>query len=345
MTLKDIAKLADVSSATVSYVLNNSAPVSEKTREKVLKIVQETGYTSNTLAKSLRISKTNTIGIVVEDITFSHTAAIIDGINEFAEQHGYNTVLNNLRLLSKIATRFESIVDYKENISATINVLLGMQVDGIIYIGVHDRNLDGIIEPCTKPFVYCYCYTNSPDDVCVCYDNFNISYQLTKKLIEKGHRRIGLITGNIDSVPSHQRMMGFQKALMDCSIPLDLNYVKNGEWLYKPSKKVALELLNQKNPPTAIYAMNDVMALGVYRVASLLGIQIPTDLSVVGFDNAECIRYVQPGVSTVDLPLREMGNVSAQNLLTLINGGKLDKYKLKLPCTFIERESIDLCQQ
>ena len=344
MTLKEIAKLAGVSSATVSYVLNNSAPVSEKTRKNVLRIVHETGYTSNTIAKSLRTNKTNTIGLIAEDITFSHTAAIIDGINEFAQPHGYHIVLSNLRFLSKITSRFESIAEYKENISAAINVLLGMQVDGMIYIGMHERNLDPMVMPCAKPFVYCYCYTTNPEDVCVCYDNFAISYQITKKLIENGHKRIGLMTGNMNSAPSHQRMMGFQKALMDCSIPMDLDYIQNGEWLFEPSKKAALKLLSKKNPPTAIYAMNDVMALGVCRAANLLGRTVPANLSVVGFDNAECIRYICPRISTVHLPLREMGNVSAKILFAMIKGEHPAKNKLQLPCTFLERESIGLCE-
>ena len=104
MTLKEIAKLAGVSSATVSYVLNNSAPVSEITRKRVLKIVEKPGYPSNIIARSLHVNKTRTVGIIVEDVTVPHTAAIIDGINEYAKHNAYNTVLSNLRLMSKSTT-------------------------------------------------------------------------------------------------------------------------------------------------------------------------------------------------------------------------------------------------
>ena len=160
MTLKEIADLAGVSTATVSYVINHSAAVSEKTRIKVEKIIKETGYHSNMLAKSLRKNESRLIGIIVEDIKVAHTAYIIDGINEIAEKKKYNTILCNLRLLSKIGSRFEDISEYQEDIDHEINVLLSMQVDGIIYIGMHDRKISHVVKNSSIPVVYCYCYAD-----------------------------------------------------------------------------------------------------------------------------------------------------------------------------------------
>lgn len=150
MTLKEIASMAGVSAATVSYVLNNTAQVSEETRKRVEKIIKETGYRSNILAKSLRTNESFLIGVIVEDITVWHTAHIIDGINEIAEARGYNTILNNLRLLSKIESQFEHISNFQKDIDKAVDVLIGMQVDGIIYVGMHDRKISHVLHDIKK---------------------------------------------------------------------------------------------------------------------------------------------------------------------------------------------------
>ncbi|WP_277407278.1 LacI family DNA-binding transcriptional regulator [Lacrimispora xylanisolvens] len=145
MTLKEIASMAGVSVATVSYVLNNTAQVSDETRKKVEKIIKETGYRSNILAKSLRRNESFLVGVIVEDVTVWHTAYIIDGINEIAEARGYNTILSNLRLLNKIESQFDHISNYQKDIDKALDVMIGMQVDGIIYVGMHDRKISHIL--------------------------------------------------------------------------------------------------------------------------------------------------------------------------------------------------------
>lgn len=343
MTLKEIAAMAGVSAATVSYVLNNTAPVSRETREKIERIIKETGYRSNILAKSLRTSEVRLVGVLVEDITVWHTAQIIDGINEIAEKRGYNLILSNLRLLSKIESQFEHISEFQKDIDKAVDVLLGMQVDGIIYVGMHDRQINHVLHDIDKPVVYCYCYTDA-EGSSVRYSNEKTAWQITRYLIERGHRDIAVINGLHGSEPAALRFEGFYKALKEAGIPLKKENIECGDWKYKEGKAAAKRLLSRKDFPQAIVAMNDEMAVGVYDAARELGLRIPEDVSVTGFDNADIIHHVSPRIMTADRPLQEMGYRSMEVLLDSIENKSGENINITLPCQIIEGESVKNCK-
>jgi len=339
VTLKEIAAMVGVSTATVSYVLNNTAQVSDETRQKVEKIIKETGYRSNMLAKSLRKNETCLIGIIVEDVTVWHTAYIIDGMNEIAETRGYNTILSNLRLLSKIESQFEHISIFQKDIDKALDVLIGMQVDGVIYVGMHDRKISHVLDDIQKPVVYCYCYTDG-ESSSVRYSNVKTAYQLTQSLIQKGHRNFGIINGLETSEPGKLRFQGVCEALKDAGIELNPENVVWGDWKYQKGKEAAQELLSRKDYPSAIIAMNDEMAIGVYHAAAQLGLKIPDDVSITGFDNADIAQYVSPKLTTVERPLQEMGYRSMELLLNMIQGINAGDMNITLPCTIVEGESV-----
>ncbi|MBP7347058.1 MAG: LacI family DNA-binding transcriptional regulator [Butyrivibrio sp.] len=345
MTLKEIADLAGVSTATVSYVINHSAAVSEKTRIKVEKIIKETGYHSNMLAKSLRKNESRLIGIIVEDIKVAHTAYIIDGINEIAEKKKYNTILCNLRLLSKIGSRFEDISEYQEDIDHEINVLLSMQVDGIIYIGMHDRKISHVVKNSSIPVVYCYCYADG-EGSSVRYNNEQTAYQLTQMVIDKGHTRIAVMNGLKTSEPAQMRFSGFLRALKDAEIAIPESFIATGNWKFEDARDAAFKMLqkNMENSsndrPTAIVAMNDEMAVGIYYAAEELGLRIPEDLSVTGFDHADVARYIYPQLTTAERPLQEMGYRALEMLIENISGENVCMNNAIYPCTVIKGASI-----
>mgnify|MGYP000997837282 FL=1 len=339
MTLKEIASMAGVSVATVSYVLNNTAQVSDETRQKVEKIIKETGYRSNILAKSLRKNESCLIGVIVEDIIVWHTPYIIDGINEIAEATGYNTILSNLRLLSKIESQFEHISNFQKDIDKAVDVLIGMQVDGIIYVGMHDREIGHVIHNIKKPVVYCYCYTDG-EGSSVRYSNEKAAYQMTQMLIDNGHREFGVINGLKGSEPAGLRFKGFRRALQEAGIELRPENIECGNWKYQDGKEAAKRLLGKKDYPRAIVTMNDDMAVGVYDAARELGLNIPEDISVTGFDNADIARYLSPKIATVDRPLQEMGYRSMELLLNIINNSSVGDINITLPCTLIAGESV-----
>lgn len=339
MTLKEIAVKAGVSVATVSYVLNHSPKVGAETRERVERIIKETGYRSNILAQSLRTNKSFLVGVLVEDVTVWHTAHIIDGINELAEKKGYHTILSNLRLLSKIESQFEHISKFQGDIDKAVDVLLGMQVDGIIYVGMHDRLIRDVLRDINKPVVYCYCYT---DGECssVRYSNKNSEYLITKRFLEKGHKNFGVLRGLDASEPTELRMQGIEKALNEAKIELKSENILNGEWKYEQGKAAARQLLTSENPPSAIIAMNDEMAVGAMDAAVELGLKVPEDVSVAGFDNADIVHYVTPKITTVDRPLQEMGFQTMKLLLDKITNSEYEDVKMTLPCQIIEGASI-----
>lgn len=341
MTLKEIAEMAGVSAATVSYVLNNTAPVSPETREKIEKIIKETGYRSNILAKSLRKNETHLIGILVEDITVWHTAFIIDGINEIAEAKGYNTILCNLRLLSKIESQFDHLSDFQKDIDKAMDVMVGMQTEGIIYVGMHDRKINPAIQDIGKPIVYCYCYAENGSSS-VRYSNEETAYQITKFLIESGHRNFGVINGLEGSEPAALRFEGFKRALSEAGIALNPENAACGSWKYQGGFEAAKKMLQKSNFPTAIVAMNDEMAVGVYDAAKEAGLRIPEDVSVTGFDNAEIIQHLSPRIMTAERPLQKMGHCSAEILLEHIHGKAKEGRNVILPCKIIKGESVYL---
>jgi len=339
LTIKDVAKKAKVSTATVSYVLNNTPQVSQETRERVLRVVAELNYQRNTIAKTLRTSKSGTIGVIVEDMTVFNSPKLIDGINEYMDTVGYHIVLSNLRLNARVGHNFADVASYAESINEAVDVLLNRQIDGMIYIGEHPRDVTRFIDAGDKPIIYTYCYTSRKLDYTINYDDRQGGYDATKYLIDLGHERIAVICGLVDSMPTKQRLAGFENAHADHRLTVRDGYVASGDWEYQRSFELSLEFLSSDEPPTAVFAMNDLMAVGAIDAASRLGMNVPADLSVIGFDNREFGAYYNPKLTTVDLPLREMGMRSAETLHNLILGQEPEKRSVWLPCTVLPRNT------
>lgn len=339
MTLKEIAARAGVSVATVSYVLNNSAKVSDETRKKVEDIVKETGYRSNMLAKSLRKNRTSLVGVLVEDVTVWQTAYVIDGINALAKEKGYQIILSNLRLLAKIESKFEHISKFKDDIDQAVSTLLAMQVDGIIYIGMHDREITDILHGINKPVVYSYCYT-SGEGSSVRYSNEKAAYQMTRQFLEKGHREFVVVKGNEKSEPTHLRLKGIRRALEEEGIVLQDKYIITGEWKYKQTRSAVEKLLKDPKCPRAFIAMNDEMAVAVRDAAQEMGFVVPDDISISGFDNSKIVHYGRPKITTVSIPLQEMGYKAMELILDKIENQYNGDINITLPCKIIEGTSI-----
>lgn len=353
MTLKEIAVRAGVTAATVSYVINDSARISEKTKEKVMKVIEETGYQTNLIAKGLRGGRTRLIGILAEDITVWHTSEVIDGINQAADEQNYNIILSNLRFNSKIGNHLEDVSKYKADIDRAVNTLLSMQVDGIIYIAMHDREVSDLIRSIKIPLVCCYCYSADGKIPSIRYDNEESLYQLTCKMIQYGHRRLGIIKGPEDSEASNLRLKGFQRAIKEYDITIPPEWHATGDWTYQAGMEATVRMLSRKDAfgntevrpeeerPDAVLAFNDEMAIGAYNAAAKLGLRIPADLSVTGFDDWWISANMMPPLTTIDRPLREMGKKALEYVTDVINGSiEGQDSVLVLPNRIIERKSV-----
>jgi LacI family transcriptional regulator len=335
--IKEIALRANVSTATVSYVLNGTRNVRPKTKERVLKVIEELNYRPNDIAKSLKSKRTNTIGVIAEDVTVFNVPEIIDGINEYAEKNDMHILLTNLRLQKKVGYDYANTEHYQKLAQDAVSTLLSKQVEGIIYIGVHPRDLTGLISTYEKPIVYTYCYAQN--ECSIQYNDEQASYDAIKYLVDKGHSRIAIISGLMDSIPSRLRFNGYYKALTEFQLPFDPQFIKVGDWGLDSGYHLAGELFKLQDPPTAILIMNDLMAAGAVRAASEQGIIVPRDISIIGFDNREFSAYLSPRITTMDLPLHDMGILAMKALYNRING-KDDKTEETPLCKLIERESV-----
>jgi Transcriptional regulators len=338
-TIKEIAKFAGVSTATVSYVLNGTKKISSVTTNRVNDAIKQLNYSPNTVAKNLRKGKTCTIGVIVEDIRCFPTPEILTGIGECLEEINYQMVVHDLHLYDKIWPNYTKITKYKDRIKRGIQLLKQSMVSGIIYVCMHDREVHDLVEAPDIPLVYAYSHTANGESY-ITYDDFNSARAMVQHLISMGHKKISVIGGYPHTYPTQTRLKGIQFAMEENNLSLPTEYICYGDWEYQSGYEEALKLMKLKDRPTAIFALNDIMAAGCYGAASELGIKIPKDISIAGFDNREISRYLYPSLTTMALPLHEIGKQSINILLEIIQGEKNTAPHIILPCQVISRDSI-----
>jgi len=301
--MREVAERADVSVTTVSHVVNDTRPVSQALRERVLSAMDELDYRPNRLARSLRRGETHTIGVIVPDSANPFFAEVARGVEDASFEERYNVILCN------------SDGDLEKELLYT-NVLTAKQVDGILFVaaGVSTEHIRALQEDRVPLVVVDRTIPDvSVDEVLT--DNIHGGEMVTSHLIDLGHRRIGCITGPSDVTPSADRVAGYQKALRDADIPIDESIILRGDFQYSSGHQVAHELLGMDDPPTAVFACNDLMAVGVISAARELGLRVPEDLSVAGFDDVHLASFTNPPLTTVAQPKYEMGALATRILL------------------------------
>ena len=338
-TMRDVAILAGVSTATVSHVVNGSKKISPETTERVLRAISQVNYKPNTLAKSLRMGQTHTIGILVEDIRGLPVSGIVSGISETLAKGGYKTILYDLHLLEKLYNQYEQIGTYRQRINEGLNFLQSSDVDGIIYVAMHDRHLDYLFDPMDTPLVFAYSH-GTETDTYVTYSNRDSAADMIRYLLNKGHERIAVIAGHPHSYPTAQRLLGVQMALQQAGLALPQEYIQYGNWEYESGKEQTRKLLKLDPLPTAIFAMNDLMAAGCMAELMSAGLRIPDDMAVAGFDNREIAAYLQPSLTTVALPTTEIGTEAALRIIDMISNPSPHPVRKIIGCSIIERNSV-----
>ena len=340
-TIKELAKYCGVSVATVSNILNSKPGASEKTRKLVLEMAEKLNYTPNIVAKNLKMQKTRSIGVIAEDMTIFSIPDIIDGITDYCQRQDYQILLTNLRLFKKYNDTYYNRDDYYGLVRQEIKKLMEKQVEGIIYVAAHERVIHCIPDNLTIPAVMAYGYSKSGKIPSVVVDDIHGATEIIQYLINHGHKKIGIITGKPDSLHAQARLVGYQKVLFENGILYDPGLVAEGDWTRESGYLCATELL--KKGVSAIFAMNDLMAGGVYDRVEELKQTIGSDVSVTGFDGRELSGYYHPPLTTVSLPLHDIGYKASEWMLELIQGEELGEDKeniCSVSCKLLVRKSV-----
>jgi LacI family transcriptional regulator len=305
-SIKEVCELAKVSKSTVSRVLNDHPGVSEETREKVIQAVKQLGYRPNATAQALASNRSNCIGMLVHTIAGPFFSYLVSAAEQTVRQ-------DNLYL---IATSGQESWDREVD---SIVFLKSKQVDGLI---IHSGELsDYDILEIVKEIPATVLLNRSIPEIaenCICLDDELGGYLATKHLLENGHTRIGCISGPMRSRDSRERLLGYRKALAEYDIEFDSNLVVEGHFRLPDNDVAPRRLLDRNTDITAIFCLNDHIALGVYDVLKQRNIIVGDEISVVGFDNSIFSAHLDPKLTTVNFPIKTMGREAAKKVLSII---------------------------
>ncbi|MBQ8633820.1 MAG: LacI family DNA-binding transcriptional regulator [Lachnospiraceae bacterium] len=336
-TIREISERAGVSIATVSKVLNGKPGVKQETADEILAIANELNYRPNLNARFLKSGRSQTLGIITEDLTVFNSPEIVDGIAVACEKRGYHYILGNLRFDKRYGNGSRDEKESSQLLHSTVNDMLSKQVDGIIYVGCHSHVVVSLADHADIPFVCAYCTSSDPHIHSVLYDDRTAACEATKVLIQKGVQQIGMITGPMDSIHSINRMYGFQDALFQAGIPYNPKLTANGDWNRESGYRFCASLI--KEGAKGIFAHNDLIATGVIDWCNRNNIVVGKDIYLIGFDNREISTVSHPSLSTVALPLFDIGFTAGSMLLDTLAGETNQEQEVLLNCTIIERES------
>ncbi len=324
VTIQDVAKEAGVSVSTVSRVLNGKVDVASETQERIRSVIDNMGYATNLAARSMRSHKKNLVGLIMPDIAYPFAVEVMKGVNRAIAESEFDLLVYTTGDVRKSGRAFHE--------QKYVSLLTNSISDGVILVApvAGEFNIDA-------PIVSIDPVASNPNYPAVHATNYQGALDAMGYLLGLGHRRIGYISGRAELESSNRRLMGYRDALQKAGIPIDEKLIAAGDYTTATGVLCTRELLSLDHPPSAIFASNDQMAIGVYQVAEEMGLRNPDDLSVVGFDNITESKYM--GLTTVDQFISEMGYVATQMLIKLINGLPLDDQTYKMQTQLVIRTS------
>lgn len=327
ITIHDVARAAGVSVSTVSRVLNEKDDVAAETYNRVTEVISELGYTSSLAAKSMRSRKTNVIGMIMPDVQNPFSVQVMGGVNEAITKYGYDLIT--------YTGGDSTVASWPAREQKYVSLLNGSITDGVVIVAPTAPTFST-----NYPIVAVDHHPENIDFPTVIATNREGALSVMRYLIGLGHNRIGFIGGRPDLQSAFRRYQGYVDGLEQAGIDLDSNLVHEGYFTIEGGYECAKTLLNLPERPTAIFAANDQSAFGTIAAAQEMGLQIPDDLSVVGFDNTPESAYILPvGLTTVDQDLHQMGIAATEMLVTLIKGEVLPEVVHKIPTQLIVRGS------
>jgi LacI family transcriptional regulator, repressor for deo operon, udp, cdd, tsx, nupC, and nupG len=327
--IREVAKRAGVSTATVSRVLSRPDVVSPDTRVRVLKAVERLGYAPNSVAKNLRTLKSRKLLVTVPDISNPFFALILQGIEDSAQKNGYSVLLGDTQHDERREERYALMLRQKE-------------ADGLIFLGHRLPKVAASVvremAPNCAPIVNGCEFSADLGVPSVHIDNATAASEAMHHLYDLGHRRIGVVTGPLLSPLSRDRLTGAIGAASSRQAEGDV-IVRHGDFSIRSGAAAAEELLSLAPAPTGIFCFNDEMAMGVITAARRRGLVVPRDLSVVGFDDIRFAQCIEPPLTTIAQPMREIGEGTVRLLLQILEGTRPAPMSVTLPHTLHVRAS------
>ncbi|AEE97468.1 LacI family DNA-binding transcriptional regulator [Mahella australiensis] len=327
-TIKDVAALAQVSVGTVSRYLNGYE-VSETNKRKIDEAIRRLDFKLNPVARSLKTSKSMTVAVVVPALANIFSMSIIEGIERHLDQYGYSVIVCDSQSdVQKEKSKLQFVKDkYVDGVvimptgsdGTHITEVLGDELPAVLMDRlVEDVKLDAVL-----------------------VDNVNAVYQAVERLITLGHRRIGMITGPKDIYTAKERQEGYRRVFVDYNLPIDENLIRYGDYTEDTGYKLMSEFMRLDCPPTAVFVANYEMTIGAIMAVNEFGIQIPDQLSLIGFDQLELSKLIKPSLSVVVQPMAEIGQKAAEMLYQRMRGN-CDNFPqvIRLKAHFIEGQSI-----
>lgn len=328
-TMKDVARVAGVSTSTVSHVINGDRFVSEAVREKVLLAVKQLNYAPSALARSLKINQTRTIGMLLTASSNPFYAEVVRGVERSCYERGYSLILCNTE-------------GDPERMSRSLETLLQKRVDGLLLMCSESSALSPDIMG-RYPSLPTVMMDWAPFEGCggVIKDNSLQGGEIaTRYLIAQGYRRIACITGPLDKTTAHNRLEGYRKAMDDAGLHRPSFYEVSGDFEFASGYRAMQQLLTLEQAPEAVFACNDAMAVGVYRALHQAGLSIPDDVAVMGYDDIELARYLSPPLTTIQQPKDELGELAIDTLLYRMTDPDSPPNILTLTPELAVRESV-----
>ncbi len=326
-TIRDVAELAEVHPSTVSRVINGDSRISEKTKNKVLLIIKKVGYTPNAIARGLKTKRTYTLGMLIPDITNPFFAELARGVEDAANKNNFNVILCNTD-------------DKLKKEKTYLEILREKQVDGLILGTAHIRDKSILeLEKIKFPYMLVSRNVEKLNKNCIIIDDIAGGIMATEYLIKLGHHRIAHITGPLKTRSALNRLKGYQLVLKKHKIEYNDELVGEGDFRIKGGYQVMKRFLKLAKPPTAIFAANDLLALGAMQAIQKKNFHIPEKFSVIGFNDIELASFVYPSLTTIRQPILEMGNLAVKMLLNIIIDGEFNQKKVILQPKLVTRES------
>ncbi len=316
VTIKDVARVAGVSTQTVSRVINNRPDVASDTRTRILKIIADLGYSPNRIAKSLSSGRSYTLGVVGFGLKYYGSTSVLRGIEQKANETGFSIILS---LMDKYEV---------DRVDRILQELFSHQVEGVIWsipgMGKKIEGLSNRFSESGVPVVFIN-REQSGGDLVVAMDNRFGGKMATEHLLTQGYHQVGIITGPAGWWEAQQRRLGWRDALEEAGFTDLGDLMVEGDWLPKSGENGLYQLVETVPDLDAVFVSNDQMALGVLRAARKLGLQVPQDLGVVGFDDIPEASYFYPPLTTVQQNAKKLGALSVEKLHHFIRGEESDK--------------------